>query len=92
MTPMKVYVSDMMERIGDGEIQDGESMLDHLRSTHERSTVFSILSDAEDNAVSRAGFKSKLPADGDPWGRYEAGGLQRDSFMTLADDPRWSNR
>lgn len=90
MTPMKVYVGDLMERIGDGEIRDGEDMLDHLRSTHERSTVFSILSDTEDTRVSKAGFKSKLPADGDPWGRYEAGGLSRDSFMTLADDPRWS--
>lgn len=90
MTPMKVYVGDLMERIGDGEIRDGDDMLDYLRSTHERSTVFSILSDAEDNLVSKAGFKSKLPADGDPWGRYEAGGLDRDSFMTLAEDPRWA--
>lgn len=90
MTPMKLYLGDLMERIGDSEIHDGESMLDHLRSTHERSTVFSILSDAEDNAVSKAGFKDKLPADGDPWGRYEASGLNRDSFMTLTDDPRWA--
>lgn len=90
MTPMKVYVGDLMERVEDGEICDGESMLNHLRRTHERSTVFSILSGPEDKAVSKAKFKDRLPDDGDPWGRYEAGGINRDSFMTLAEDPRWA--
>lgn len=92
MTPMKVYLADLMERIRGGEISDGQGMLDHLRTTHEDTTVVAILSDVEDNAVSRAGYKSKLPDDGDPWGRYEAGGMSRDSFMTLTDDPRWPER
>lgn len=89
MTPMKLHVADLIGRVRDGEIGDGQSMLDHLRISHESTTVFSILSDVEDSAVSKAGFISKLPEDGDPWGRYEAGGMSRDSFMTLTDDPRW---
>lgn len=90
MHPMKTYISTMFDRFRDGTVHDGPSMLDYLRSTHERQTVFTIISKAEDNAVSLAGYRSAVPESGDAWERYEAADIDRNAFMTLTDDPRWA--
>lgn len=89
LTPMRLYVIDVMSRVESGELADGPAMLAYLRSTHETRPVFTVVSKNEDVAVSKAGFKECLPENGDPWSRYAAAGLAESDFCLMSEDERY---
>ena len=65
-----------LEEISDGPIDSVESLLNGVQLV--------VITKAEDDMVSRAGYRNKLPESGDPWDRYRAAGLTRDMFVVPA--------
>lgn len=71
-----------------GEIASPDDMLAHLRAAH-IGPRFAVITKEEDDLITSAGFRDKLPADGNPLGRYDCLPCSINEFASPMSDERY---
>jgi hypothetical protein len=86
--PQRLIVDRLFTAYRDGEIPDGAAMLHHLRDAH-TGPRFAVITKEEDDLITKAGYRDKLPDDGNPLGRYDCLPRSIGEFASPLEDERY---
>lgn len=86
--PQRLIEKRLFDAYRAGEIGSASDMLAHLRAAHV-GPRFAVITKEEDDLITSAGYRDKLPADGNPLGRYDCLPRSIDEFASPMEDERY---